>query len=174
MNETKFWSIIESCAEKLNDGNAIVDHYNKISAASGCLPEQELKEFLSIFYRLREQLRCSKLAQAAFIFAHGDMVDDSLNIILTGVIMHGREFYRGCLEYPELTLLSMDFPQELQMYGAINIAFEQFHQSKGWNFGIPVPSCADDLALIKKGIQDQKAIEEILRQEMPALFKRCW
>lgn len=174
MNEVKFWDLIESCAESLHDGNAIVRHFNKISAAFGHLSESELKEFLSIFYLLREQLRSSQLAQAAFILAHGMMVDDSVNVILTGVIMHGREFYRGCLESPESTLLSMADPHELQNYGSINIDFDQLHQNMGWNYGIPVASCADDLAMMKRGVQDQKGVEEILRHEMPRLFKRCW
>lgn len=176
MDEEKFWSLIESCVKRDHSLNSssVVEHYNEISAACGHLSQPDLKEFLSIFYRLREQARNSQLAQAAFIFSHGQMDDETVDVFLTGVIMHGRELYLGCLESPESTLLSMECPQELQMYAGINIAFQQLDQDMGWNYGSAVASSAENLALMKTGIRDQQSIEEIVRQEMPGLFMKYW
>lgn len=178
MDEERFWSLIESCVKRDHSmsSSSVVEHYNEISAACGHLSQPDLKELLSIFYRLREQARNSQLAQAAFIFSHGEMVDETVDVFLTGVIMHGREFYLGCLESPESTLLSMECPQDLQMqmYDGINIAFQQLGQDMGWNYGSAVASVAEDLALMKKGIREQHSIEEIVRQEMPGLFMKYW
>lgn len=176
MDEEKFWSLIESCVKKDHgvSSSSVVEHYNQISAACGNLSQSELKEFHSIFYRLREQVRTSPLTQAAFIFSHGQMDDETVDVFLTGVIMHGREFYLSCLERPESTLLSMECPQELQMYDGINIAFQQLDQVMGWNYGISVASPAENLALIKTGIREQQSIEEIVRQKMPGLFLKYW
>ena len=176
MNEEQFWSLIESCVKRDHSVNSsrVVEHYNAISAACGHLSQPDLKEFHSIFYRLREQARTSPLIEAAFIFSHGQMDDETVDVFLTGVIMHGREFYLGCLESPESTLLSMECPQELQMYAGINIAFQQLDQDMGWNYVISVASPTENLALMKTGIREQKSIEEIVRQEMPSLFMKCW
>lgn len=176
MNEEKFWSLIESCARKDHDLSSIsvVEHYNSFSASLGHLSQPDLDEFVSIFYRLREQARSSQIAQAAFILAHGEIVDDSVNVFLTGVIMHGREFYLRCLEKPESTLLSMECPQELQMYAPIYSAFEDLQQNRCGNSGISSASCADDLSLIRNGIQVNLCTEDLVRQEMPRLFKKYW
>lgn len=178
MDEEKFWSLIESCVNNGHNVNSssVIEHYNKISAACGQLSQADLKEFLSIFYRLREHARSSQLAQAAFIFSHGEMDDETVDVFLTGLIMRGREFYLGCLENPESTLLSMECSQDfqMQMYSGVNIAFQQLAQDMGWNYGIAVASVAENLALMKMGIREQQSIEEIVRQEMPSLFMKYW
>ncbi|MDQ5936518.1 MAG: hypothetical protein QG574_3854 [Cyanobacteriota bacterium erpe_2018_sw_21hr_WHONDRS-SW48-000092_B_bin.40] len=59
MNEEKFWNLIESCVKKEQNvgSSSVIEHYNKISAALALLSQPELNEFVSIFYRIREQTR---------------------------------------------------------------------------------------------------------------------
>ncbi|MDQ5936517.1 MAG: hypothetical protein QG574_3853 [Cyanobacteriota bacterium erpe_2018_sw_21hr_WHONDRS-SW48-000092_B_bin.40] len=88
--------------------------------------------------------------------------------------MHGRRFYIGCLQSPESTLLSMECPQELTMYAPIDIAFEQMQQDMSGNSGNSIVPYAEDLALLKKSNQDPKCVEDMVKLEMPRLFRKYW
>lgn len=173
MNEEKFWKLIESCVVKGPSAciSSLIEHYNRISATLGHLSLPELTEFVSIFYRMRDQARSVQMAQAAFIFSHGLTDGDTVDGFLTGVIMQGRRVYVGCLQNPESTILSLEWPKDLMMYAFINIAFEEMHKNI---FGNSDNSLVPYNATLDEYAQDPRCTENFIKLEMPKLFNKYW
>lgn len=165
MDVTEFWTLVDKTRENAN--NDAQEQSNLLTEELAKLSEQEIIEFLQIFYDLKDKAYIGNLWDPAFIIMYY-CSDSGFDVFREWLIGRGKVAYENAISNPE-TLADVLEVGEQVFPTLLGPAFDAYEQVTGKDMP-PIPRAP---AQLDRGPTGNDREDEILRR-FPKLTDRYW